>query len=95
MTARTMLIGMDSASGPSWTSAMTVDYTRQQPIVTAWRHWSEVLDCDADARFSAVRAAFQAALKKADPDLHSGSRAVWNEVTRAYADACREHEVES
>lgn len=95
MTARTMLTSVDPASGPSWISAMAIDFTRQPPVVTAWRHWSEVLDCDADASFSAVRAAFQSALKKADPELHGGSRAMWNEVTRAYTEACREHEVES
>lgn len=95
MTARTMLIGVDLASGPSWTMMMTVDRSQQPPVVTAWRHWSEVLDCDADARFGVVRAAFKRALKAADPDMPGGSSARWNEVARAYTEACREHEVES
>ena len=61
---------------------------------TSSAHWSDVLGCPRDASMSDVRAAFFRARSAAHPDK-GGTSEQFKAVTRAFSEACREHEVES
>jgi len=56
-------------------------------------HWSEILGCAPDASMTEVRAAFHRARSAAHPDK-GGTNAEFQAIKQAFAEACREHEVQ-